>query len=212
MDVGSVEQMEAFATWVERELGAPDLVVNNAGIAVAGKFLDTDVASWEKVLRVNVWGVILGSKLFAQQMVDAGKRGTIVNVASAAAFSPSRMLPAYATTKAAVHMLSDCMRAELHDARIKVVSVCPGFIDTPITTSAHHVGVSEDQQARLRAKTAKAYGRRNLPPSAVANAILDAVENGRPEALVGVEAHAFRWISRISPALSRRLARLEPIQ
>lgn len=211
VDVGSVEQMEAFAKWVGDELGAPDVVVNNAGIAVAGRFLDTGVADWERVLRVNVWGVILGSKLFGRQMLDAGKRGHIVNVASAAAFSPSRMLPAYATTKAAVLMLSDCMRAELHDERIEVVAVCPGFIDTPITTSARHVGVTDEEQAERRAKTAKAYGRRNLKPDAVAAAIVNAVENNRPEALVGLEAHAFRWISRVSPALSRRLARLEPV-
>lgn len=211
VDVGSAEQMEALATWVESELGAPDIVVNNAGIGLSGRMLDTSNADWDKLLRVNLWSVILGSRLFAQQMIAAGKRGHIVNVASAAAFSPTKALPAYATTKAAVHMLSDCLRAELADQRIHVVSVCPGIVNTGITTSSRFVGVSEEKQEKLRAKASRMYARRNLPPSAVAEAILDAVKHRKPEALVGAEAHAFRFLSRYAPALSRRLARLDMI-
>lgn len=211
VDVGSTEQMEALAKWVESELGAPDIVVNNAGIGLSGRVLDTSNADWDKLLRVNLWSVILGSKLFAQQMIAAGKRGHIVNVASAAAFSPTKSLPAYATTKAAVHMLSDCLRAELADQSIHVVSVCPGIVNTGITTSTRFVGVSQEKQEKLRAKAAQLYARRNLKPSAVAEAIVDAVMHNKPEALVGVEAHAFRFLSRYVPSLSRRLARLDMI-
>ncbi|MGQ0530300.1 MAG: SDR family oxidoreductase, partial [Panacagrimonas sp.] len=211
VDVGSTEQMEALAKWVESELGAPDIVVNNAGIGLSGRMLDTSNADWDKLLRVNLWSVILGSKLFAQQMLAAGKRGHIVNVASAAAFSPTKSLPAYATTKAAVHMLSDCLRAELADQNIHVVSVCPGIVNTGITTSTRFVGVSEEKQEKLRAKAKQMYSRRNLKPSAVAEAILDAVKHRKPEALVGAEAYAFRFLSRYVPALSRRLARLDMI-
>lgn len=211
VDVGSVEQMEALAQWVETELGAPDVVVNNAGIGLSGRMLDTSVADWDRLLKVNLWSVILGSKLFAQQMIAAGKRGHIVNVASAAAFSPTKALPAYATTKAAVHMLSDCLRAELAEHRINVVSVCPGIVNTGITSASRFVGVSDEKQDQLRERAKKMYARRNLKPEAVATAILDAVKKNRPEALVGAEAHAFRFLSRYVPSLSRRLARLDMI-
>lgn len=209
VDVGSTEQMETFAQWVEEELGAPDVVVNNAGIGLSGKMLDTSVDDWERLLRVNLWSVILGSKLFAQQMIGAGKAGHIVNVASAAAFTPTRALPAYATTKAAVLMLTDCLRAELADQRIRVTSVCPGLIDTGITEASRFVGVSIDEQARQRARAKKLYARRNLKPAAVAAAILDAVATGKSEVLVGSEAHATRLLSRFFPALSHRLARVD---
>lgn len=209
VDVGSTEQMEALAQWVQSELGAPDVVVNNAGIGLSGKMLDTTTADWERLLRVNLWSVILGSKLFAQQMIAAGKAGHIVNVASAAAFTPTRALPAYATTKAAVLMLTDCLRAELSDQRIRVTSVCPGLIDTGITQASRFVGVSEEEQSRQRAKAKKLYARRNLKPSAVAAAILDAVKTGKSEVLVGTEAHATRFLSRFLPALSHRLARVD---
>ena len=209
VDVGSNEQMETFARWVESELGAPDVVVNNAGIGLSGKMLDTSNADWDKLLRVNLWSVILGSKLFAQQMIAAGKRGHIVNVASAAAFTPTRALPAYATTKAAVLMLTDCLRAELADQRIRVTSVCPGLVNTAITQSSRFVGVSDDEQDRQRAKASRLYARRNLKPSAVAQAILNAVQTGKDEVLVGAEAHATKWLSRFLPGLSRRMARVD---
>lgn len=209
VDVGSTEQMEAFAQWVESELGAPDVVINNAGIGLSGRMLDTSTADWDQLLRVNLWSVILGSKLFALQMLAAGKAGHIVNVASAAAFTPTRALPAYATTKAAVLMLTDCLRAELADQRIRVTSVCPGLIDTAITRNSRFVGVSAEEQDRQRARAKKLYARRNLKPSAVAAAILDAVRTGKSEVLVGAEAHATRLLGRFLPGLSRRLAQVE---
>ena len=209
VDVGDAKAMEAFAAWVGNELGAPDIVINNAGIGMAGNFLDTSTADWEKILHVNLWGVIHGSRLFGKQMVAAGKSGHIVNVASALAFAPSRMMSAYATSKAAVAMLNDCLRAELADQGIQVISVCPGVIDTPITGSTRFVGVSEEEQGRRREGAKKLYQRRNLKPQAVSAAILKAIENNRQEVLVGSEAHGARLLSRLSPALSRRLARME---
>lgn len=209
VDVGDAKAMEAFANWVAEELGAPDIVVNNAGIGLAGRFLDTSTADWDKVLRVNLWGVIHGSRLFGQQMLAAGKTGHIVNVASAAAFAPSRMLSAYATSKAAVAMLNDCLRAELAGRGIRVLSVCPGVINTPITANTRFVGVSDEEQKRRQAGATRIYERRNLKPQAVAKAILKAIAGDRDEVLVGTEAHGFRLISRLSPALSRRLARME---
>ncbi|MBV8063778.1 MAG: SDR family NAD(P)-dependent oxidoreductase, partial [Nevskia sp.] len=111
--------------------------------------------------------------------------------------------------KAAVAMLSDCLRAELEEQGIRVTSVCPGVIDTPITGATRFVGVSEPEQARRRAGAKRLYGRRNLKPQAVAAAILKALETRRPELLVGTEAHGARLLSRLSPRLSRRLARME---
>ncbi|MGH8561158.1 MAG: SDR family oxidoreductase, partial [Nevskiales bacterium] len=176
LDVGSTEQMETFAQWVERELGVPDIVVNNAGIGLAGGLLDTSAADWERLLRVNLWSVIDGSRLFAKQMIAAGKPGHIVNTASAAAFAPSRNLPAYATTKAAVLMLSDCLRAEVTGHGIHVAAVCPGFIDTNITTTTRFVGVSAEEETRQQIRSKRLYQRRNLKPDAVARKIVKAID------------------------------------
>lgn len=209
VDVGSATEMEELANWVADEYGAPDIVVNNAGIGMAGSFFDTSVADWDKVLKVNLWGVIHGSRLFGQQMVNEGKKGHIVNVASMAAYTPSKVISAYATTKAAVRMLSDCLRAELADKNIQVSTICPGFSITNITQTTKFVGSNDGEQAKKRDQATRLYQRRNLKPEEIAKAILDAVENNRAEVPVGIESHSSRLLSRFFPGLTRRLARLD---
>jgi len=208
-DVGSAKAMETLARWVEKELGGADIMVNNAGIGMAGGMLDTSLADWDKLLKVNLWGVIHGSRLFAQQMVDGQRSGHIVNVASAAAFAPNRKLSAYSTSKAAVHMLSECLRAELADLDIGVTAICPGFVATGIATATVYAGMSETEQAKKRAKADAMYKRRNFSPDDVASAVFKAVQKNRPLALVGAEAWSTRLISRFAPGVSRLIARID---
>ncbi|KVC67811.1 SDR family oxidoreductase [Burkholderia stagnalis] len=208
VDVGSADEMAALAGWVGRELGGADVVINNAGIGMAGGILDTSAAHWERILHVNLWGVIHGSRLFAQQMAARGTGGHIVNTASAAAFGPSRDLPAYATTKAAVLMLSECMRAELAEQGIGVTAVCPGFAETGIMASTQYAGANAQDEARLRKRATKLYQMRGMKPDTVAQAMVDAVLRNRPVVAVGTEAHALRFVGRFMPWLGRIIARV----
>ncbi|MBL7251037.1 SDR family oxidoreductase [Alcanivorax marinus] len=208
-DVANARSMEALARYVERELGAPDVVVNNAGIGLAGPLLDTSVQDWKQVLDVNLWGVIHGCRLFARQMIDQVKAGHIVNVSSASAYLPSRALPAYATSKSAVLMLTECLRAELAEQGIGVSAICPGLIDTPITGRARFVGVDEEEQSRRREAAQRLYRRRGFTPDRVARAIVGAVRDNLAEVPVSVEASGMRWLGRLAPPLARRLARLD---
>lgn len=207
-DVGNAEQMEALVDWVGTELGGADIVVNNAGIGMAGGIVDTSERDWQRILHVNVWGVIHGARLFAQQMVARGQGGHILNTASAAAFAPSRDLAAYATTKAAVLMLSECMRGELAGQGIGVSAICPGFAETGIMASTVYAGTTEAQQAQLRQRAAKLYQLRGLKPETVAKAMLRAVLRNKPVVTIGIEAHASRFISRYAQWLSRLIARV----
>lgn len=209
VDVGSAKAMETLAKEVEKEFGGADIVVNNAGIGMAGGMLDTSVADWEKLLQVNLWGVIHGSRLFAQQMVDAHRSGHIVNVASAAAFAPNRKLTAYSTSKAAVHMLTECLRAELADKHIGVTAICPGFVATGIAQATVYTGLSEKEQAKKRAKADALYKRRNFSPEDVADSVFKAVQKNQALTLVGAEAWATRLVSRLAPGLSRLIARID---
>lgn len=209
VDVGSVEAMEALAEWVAAEFEAPDIVVNNAGIGMAGAVLDTSAEEWERILRINLGGVIHGSRLFGRQMVDSGRRGHIVNVSSGLAFFPTRTTPAYATTKAAVHMLSECLRAELADRGIGVSAIYPGVVNTGIVTRTRFAGQDAEAETRSRQRTQRLYERRNLKPAAVATAIVDAIRHDRAEVLVGAEVHGLRWLSRMLPGVTRRLARIK---
>jgi NAD(P)-dependent dehydrogenase (short-subunit alcohol dehydrogenase family)/pimeloyl-ACP methyl ester carboxylesterase len=209
-DVSDARAMEELAQKVATEYGVVDVLVNNAGIGLSGSFFDTTPQDWKKVLDVNLWGVIHGCRLFGRRMAERGQGGHIVNVASAAAFQPSRALPAYSTTKAAVLMLSECLRAELAGQGIGVTAVCPGFVDTAITSTAHFAGVDAAEERRRRKRAARLYGLRNYPPEKVADAILRAV--ARDEAVITVtpEARGARVLSRFLPGVTRAIARVEP--
>lgn len=210
VDVADEAAMEKLAEKVAGEYGVVDVLVNNAGIGLSGPFLDTTTDDWRRVLDVNLWGVVHGCRLFGRQMAERGQGGHIVNTASAAAYQPSRTLPAYATSKAAVLMLSECLRAELAGRGIGVSAVCPGIVNTNITATARFAGVSEEEEKRRRLRASKLYAMRNYPPEKVAQAILRAVLDDRAVVPVTPEARGARLLSRFMPGALRAIARLEP--
>ncbi|WP_449353081.1 SDR family oxidoreductase [Streptomyces shaanxiensis] len=210
VDVSDEAAMEKLADKVAAEYGVVDVLVNNAGIGLGGSFLDTSVEDWKNVLDVNLWGVIHGCRLFGRQMADRGQGGHIVNIASAAAFQPSRALSAYGTSKAAVLMLSESLRAELASRGIGVSAICPGFVNTNITSTARFAGVDADEEKRRQKRTARLYGLRNYPPEKVADAILRAVVRNQAVVPVTPEARGAHALARLAPKALRALARLEP--
>ncbi|MFJ9666554.1 SDR family oxidoreductase [Streptomyces sp. NPDC101219] len=210
VDVSDEHGMEKFAERVGAEYGVVDVLVNNAGVGLGGPFLDTTTEDWRRVLDVNLWGVIHGCRLFGRQMTERGQGGHIVNVASAAAFLPSRSLPAYSTSKAAVLMLSACLRAELAERDIGVTAICPGFVNTAITSTARFAGAAEEEEQRLRERAARLYGLRDYPPEKVAGAILRAVVDDEAVVPVTPEARGGYALSRWMPGVLRRIARVKP--
>jgi NAD(P)-dependent dehydrogenase (short-subunit alcohol dehydrogenase family)/pimeloyl-ACP methyl ester carboxylesterase len=198
-----------FAEDVRERHGVPDIVVNNAGIGMSGPFLDTSVEDWERVINVNLWGVIHGCRAFAPMLAERAEGGQIVNLASAAAYLPSKILTAYATTKSAVLTLSVCLRAELAEHHIGVTAVCPGIVKTNITTTTRFVGVSDEEQRRRQQQSSKLYARRGFGPEGVAKDILRAVEKDTAIAPSTPEAKAALVLSRLTPGLLRQAAKLD---
>ncbi|MFJ2909294.1 SDR family oxidoreductase [Streptomyces sp. NPDC087228] len=210
VDVSDEQAMEKLAEKVAAEYGIVDVLVNNAGIGLSGSFLETTSEDWKNVLDVNLWGVIHGCRIFGGQMAERGQGGHIVNTASAAAYQPSRALPAYSTSKAAVLMLSECLRAELADRSIGVSAICPGIVNTNITATTHFAGADAAEEKRLQKRTSRLYGLRNYPPERVADAILKAVVRNQAVVPVTPEARGARFLSRFSPGALRAIARLKP--
>ncbi|WP_142153491.1 SDR family oxidoreductase [Streptomyces sp. SLBN-31] len=210
VDVSDEQAMEELADKVATQYGVLDVLVNNAGIGLGGSFFDTTPEDWKKVLDVNLWGVIHGCRLFGRQMAERGQGGHIVNTASAAAYQPSKALPAYSTSKAAVLMLSECLRAELAGQGIGVSAICPGFVNTNITSTARFAGVDAEEEKRRQKRTARLYGLRNYPPEKVADAILRAVVRNQAVVPVTPEARGAHLMSRFTPRALRAIARLEP--
>ena len=208
-DVSDQQAMERLANRVLGEHGVPDVVLNNAGIGVAGPFVQTELTDLNRIVDINLMGVIYGCRLFGRALVERGQGGQIVNTASMAAFTPTKELGTYAATKAAVLMLSESLRAELAAHGIGVTAVCPGFIATNITRTTRFVGASDDEQAQRSEQVTRVYERRNFTPDRVAREIMLAIGENRPVAVITPEAKAARALSRLAPGVIRRLARLD---
>jgi 2-hydroxycyclohexanecarboxyl-CoA dehydrogenase len=186
------------------ELGPVDVLVNNAGVGLVGNFLDGTPEDWDWLRGVNLDGVVYGCHAFGGPMVERG-RGHVVNVASGAGYLPHQTLTAYCATKAAVIMLSQCLRADWAPHGVGVSAICPGVINTPIASNSRMVGRAADK----RQAAVKALGR-GRSPDAVAKAIAEAVERNRGVVPVGIESSvAFRLLRFAPGRLQGALARAE---
>lgn len=209
LDVADAQAVEAFAEQICADHGVPDIVVNNAGIGQAGGFLDTPAERYDRVLDVNFGGVVNGCRAFARRLVDRGTGGHIVNVASMAAWAPQQSMNAYCTSKAAVYMFSDCLRAELDAAGVGLTTICPGVIDTNIVhTTRFDVPSRPDTLiADRRAQLERFFAMRRYGPAKVADAIVSAVKKNKAIRPVTPEAYLFYGISRVLPQALRSAAR-----
>ncbi|MFZ2526723.1 MAG: SDR family NAD(P)-dependent oxidoreductase [Rhodococcus sp. (in: high G+C Gram-positive bacteria)] len=209
VDVTDEEQVRQLAQTVRERHGTVDILVNNAGLGVIGSFVDTPQDAFERVIDVNFWGVVYGCRAFAEQMIERGTGGHIVNVSSAAAFMPQKRIAAYATSKAAVLMLSDCLRAELLEDGIGVTAVCPSLVATNFDRSTEFVEADPQTEKARRSRTSAVYRKLAVPPERVANAMVAAVRHNQPIVTVAPDARARKWISRLAPRVMRVGSRFE---
>jgi len=148
-DVSDPAQVEALAEAARAWCGDVDLLVNNAGVAVAGTFEDTGLDDWRWIMGINLWGVIYGCRAFVPAM-KARHQGSIINVASAAGLLSAPKMAPYNVTKAGVVALSETLHAELAGDGVHVTVLCPTFFQTNIM-NASRVS-SEDTTRRMIGK------------------------------------------------------------
>lgn len=205
VDVASREQMTALAEEVHARVPALDVLVNNAGVGLTGGLLSLSLEDWEWILSINLWGVIHGCHLFVPRMAARG-RGHVVNVSSVLGYLGQPQMIGYVTSKFGVLGLSESLRAELAPRGVGVTAICPGIIDTGITTSTRLRGVPDEQAARER--VVRLYRGRGYGPEKVAAAILDAIRHDRAVVPVSPEAWALYLLKRLAPGLVGPLGRL----
>lgn len=214
LDVADPLAWETFADVLMAAHGVPDVLVNNAGIAVIGGFLQQSAAEWERQLSINLMGVIHGCRVIAPLMVQRGEGGHIVNIASVAAYSPAGIGPSYCVSKAGVRMLSECLRIELAPDGVGVTVICPGAVATGIVGAGELVddltglpGHRVDRYQAIASNYVVRYGPLLTDPARVARTIMRSVRHNwaivpvRPEAWLGYA------VSRLSPGIVRLLSR-----
>ncbi|WP_069162994.1 SDR family oxidoreductase [Nocardia altamirensis] len=203
VDVSDETAMRKHADGVLREHGVPDILINNAGIGQAGRFLDTPAEDFDRVLDVNLHGVVNGCRAFGAAMVERGLGGHIVNLASMAAYTPQQAFSAYSTSKAAVFMFSDCLRAEMAEHGIGVSTICPGVVHTAIVRNTKMSGVSAEEEQRRQERYDRLYRLRGYGPDKVAAQIVRAVRKNKDVVPVTPEAKAQYLFGRIAPGVVR---------
>ena len=153
-DMGDVEQIEAMFAEIFSKHGPLSALVNNAGVAMPGDFLDYSLEHFEQVININLRGVFLATQLTAREMVKHEIVGAIVNMSSINAQVAIPAIPAYCASKGGVMQLTKVAALALAKNNIRVNAVGPGSIDTAMMAS-----VNSDPEAFKKAMSRTPLGR-----------------------------------------------------
>jgi NAD(P)-dependent dehydrogenase (short-subunit alcohol dehydrogenase family) len=175
VDVSSEEQMRAFVTDVLDQHHVVDIVVNNAGISPASvPTVETDLSVFHKVLDINLWGVIHGSRLFLPHLLERSE-ANLVNVCSFAGLIGMIGFSPYNISKFGVRGLTESLQIELAGSPVTVTLLCPGGTRTPIMTNSPVIdaGIRDKMQANLSSS------KQAIGPEKVAEGVMTAILTGR---------------------------------
>lgn len=200
VDVSDRAQVSGFADAVHAKTRAADVIVNNAGVALAGAFLDTSLDDFDWLLGINLRGVVHGCHYFVPKMAER-RTGQVINISSILGIAPSENVSAYVASKFAVLGFSQSLRAELEGHNVGVTAICPGLIATSIVADGRMTSQLSGQRKRIvdRFKT-------GLSPDLVAQAIVDAVRTNPAVRTVGRDAWTLHQLIRLAPQTVQRVA------
>ncbi len=194
-DVAKREEVYDFATAVVKQFGKVDIVINNAGIALAPKTIaQTEYVDFEKIININLWGMIYGTKAFLPYLRQRPK-AAIANVSSVFGMMGYPGQGAYVTTKFAIRGFTETLRIELKNTNIMVSSIHPGGIKTNIV---RNIAISDEAKKNEMIK-----GFEEVAPTTAAQAatvILRGIAKGKARILIGKDARAIDRMTRLFPS------------
>jgi hypothetical protein len=195
LDVADREAFASYAASVVEHFGQVNVVVNNAGVALAGDVVDLDYKDMDWIVGINFWGVVHGTKEFLPHLIESGD-GHIVNLSSLFGLLSMPGQSAYNATKFAVRGFTEALREEMLIAghRVGVTSVHPGGIKTAIARNAR-VSDKEDKAA-----TAKLFDEKlaKMTPERAAEIIVKGIVKNQARVLVGLDAHALHQFQKFT--------------
>lgn len=136
-EVSRAEDVKRLATAVDERFGGADILMNNAGIQPGSAMFGPE-RNWERVLAVNLWGVINGTQVFVPDMIRRGRPGLVINTGSKQGITTPPGDPAYNVSKAGVKVFTEALAHELRnteDCRLTAHLLIPGFVFTPLSAS-----------------------------------------------------------------------------
>jgi NAD(P)-dependent dehydrogenase (short-subunit alcohol dehydrogenase family) len=196
LDVANREAVAALPAAVLKALGRVDLLVNNAGVALAGNFELVSEADFEWLMEINFYGVVRMTRAFLPAL-RASDDACIVNISSVFGLISPPGQSAYSASKFAVRGFSNALRHELAGTRVAVSVVHPGGVATSIARNARIApGVPADE---LRHRLELAEQLLRMPPEKAGEIIVRGVEMRRPRILVGRDALMISLLERLAP-------------
>jgi short-subunit dehydrogenase len=201
LDVRDRDAWKEYAASVAADFGHVDVVINNAGIALSGDFELLDYDQFDKIIDVDFWGVVQGSKEFLPHLIASGD-GHLVNISSLFGLMAVPGQSAYNAAKFAVRGFTEALRQEmlLNGHPVQVTCVHPGGIKTAIARNAMAVGVDQATHAQLFDKKLA-----TTTPEKAAQVILDGMLAGKARVLVGADAKVLDALVRLTGSGYQRL-------
>lgn len=196
-DVRDDADWQRLRDWCQREWDGLDVLVNNAGVAAAGRIERIEMTDWDWILDINLKGVIRGCRAFVPVFKQQGS-GHLVNVASMAGLMHLPGMASYNVTKAAVISLSETLRHELQPHGIRTTVVCPSFVKTNIG------GAMRSPDPLLSDRAQRWITGAKLTADDVADQVFQAVRDGRFRVITHPEARRVLWLRRLAPWLVDR--------
>ena len=195
LDVADRAAFTAYAASVAEHFGRVNVVVNNAGVALAGDLVDLTYEDMDWIVGINFWGVVHGTKEFLPHLIASGD-GHVVNLSSLFGLISIPGQSAYNATKYAVRGMTEALREEMLIAGhpVGVTSVHPGGVKTAIARNAR-VSASQDKEA-----TAKLFDERlaRMTPERAAEIIVKGILGNKARVLVGLDAHALHHLAKLT--------------
>jgi NAD(P)-dependent dehydrogenase (short-subunit alcohol dehydrogenase family) len=202
LDVADRAGVLAYAGTVAGHFGVVHQIYNNAGVAGGGTVLDSDWEEYDRILGINFFGVLNGTKAFLPHLVASGD-GHVVNVSSLNGIMAQASINAYSASKFAVRGFTEALRSEMllagHPVQVTVVH--PGGVRTNISTAALDRARERGQLTPQDEQRARVYNEKllRMPPEEAARIIVDGVEAGRGRVLVGNDAKVVDLLVRLTP-------------
>lgn len=194
VDVTSAEQMSALPAAVLEAHGQVNLLINNAGITLQKSFATHTLADWERVIGINLWGVLHGCHFFLDAL-RAADEAHIVNMSSMAGFMGLPSQSSYCATKAAVRGLTESLAAELALEGIGVTSVHPGAVRTDMIKAT----LAESDNVERAQRNFELTQKVAVSPERAAARILRAVEKRKLRVRIGGDAVVLDVLKRLLP-------------
>ncbi|MEK7319561.1 MAG: SDR family NAD(P)-dependent oxidoreductase [Pseudomonadota bacterium] len=196
LDVADRDAVAAFPQTVLAHHDRIDLLVNNAGVALAGSFEQVSETDFDWVMAINFHGVVRMTRAFLP-LLHRSDDARIVNISSLFGLISPPGQSAYSASKFAVRGFSNALRHELADSRVGVTVVHPGGIATSIARNAR---VSADiPQGQMQERLANSQKMLRMPPPKAADIIVRGIEKRSARVLVGSDAVVMSWLERLFP-------------